>query len=91
MSYVDAIHDRDSDKIVVVERNANGNRTYHEHPTNYTFYYSDPKGKYRSLYGDAVSRFSTRKRTVERLNKVWRITIQIDVLRDMKMIQTKHD
>jgi DNA polymerase elongation subunit (family B) len=63
MSYVDAIHDRDSDKIFVVERNANGNRTYHEYPTNYTFYYSDPKGKYRSLYGDNVSRFSTRKRT----------------------------
>ena len=63
MSYVDAIHDRDSDKIVVVERTPSGKRTYQEHPTNYTFYYSDPKGKYRSLYGDTVSRFSTRKRT----------------------------
>ena len=62
MSYVDAIHDRDSDRIYVVERTPEGKRTYQEYPANYTFYYSDPKGKYRSLYGDPVSRFSTRKR-----------------------------
>jgi len=63
MSYVDAIHDRDSDRIFIVERQPDGKRTYNELPANYTFYYSDPKGKYRSLYGDPVSRFSTRKRT----------------------------
>lgn len=62
MSYIDAIHDRDSDRIFVVERTPEGRRTYKEYPANYTFYYSDPKGKYRSLYGDPVSRFSTRKR-----------------------------
>jgi DNA polymerase elongation subunit (family B) len=63
MSYVDAIHDRDSDRIFIVERQPDGKRTYNEFPANYTFYYTDPKGKYRSIYGESVSRFSTRKRS----------------------------
>ena len=62
MSYIDAIHDRDGDKIHVVERTANGKRAYREYPANYVFYYTDPKGKYRSIYSDPVSRFSSRKR-----------------------------
>lgn len=62
MSYVDAIHVKENDRIFVVERNREGKREYKEYPTNYTFYFSDPKGKYRSLYGNPVSRFSTRKR-----------------------------
>lgn len=63
MSYVDAIHDRDSDRIFVVERGQDQKRHYKEFPANYVFYYSDPKGKQRSIYGDPVSRFSTRKRS----------------------------
>jgi len=63
MSYVDAIQDRDADKIFVVERTKDGKRDYKEYPCNYTFYYSDPKGKYRSIYGDPISKFSTRKRS----------------------------
>ena len=63
MSYVDAIHSRDEDRIYVVERGSDGKRHYNEYPANYVLYYSDPKGKYRSIYGDPVSRFSTRKRT----------------------------
>ncbi len=63
MSYVDAIHDNNGDRIYVVERTPEGKRTYKEFPTNYTFYYSDPKGKHRSIYNDPVSRFSTRKRS----------------------------
>ena len=63
MSYVDAIHDRDSDRIFVVERGTDQKRHYKEYPANYTFYYSDNKGKYRSIYGTPVSRFSTRKRS----------------------------
>ena len=62
MSYVDAVHDRDSDRIFVVERTPDGQRTFNEYPANYVFYYSDPKGKHRSLYGTPVSRFSARKR-----------------------------
>jgi DNA polymerase elongation subunit (family B) len=62
MSYIDAVLDTKSDRIFVVERSPEGKRLYKEYPTNYTFYYSDPKGKYRSIYGDPVSRFSTRKK-----------------------------
>jgi len=62
MSYVDAIHDRNNDRIFVVERTKEGKRTYNEYPANYVFYYADPKGKYRSMFGDPVGRFSTRKR-----------------------------
>lgn len=63
MSYVDAIHSKDDDRIFVVERTIEGKRTYKEYPANYVFYYSDIKGKFRSIYGDNVSRFSTRKRS----------------------------
>jgi DNA polymerase elongation subunit (family B) len=62
LSYVDAIHSRDEDRIYVVERDQNGKRQYKEYPTNYVLYYPDHKGKYRSIYGDPVNRFSTRKR-----------------------------
>jgi DNA polymerase elongation subunit (family B) len=62
MSYIDAIHSRDEDRIYVVERDQNGKRQYKEYPTNYVLYYPDHKGKYRSIYGDPVNRFSTRKR-----------------------------
>ena len=63
MSYVDAIHSRDEDRIYVVERDANGKRQYKEYPANYVFYYPDSKGKQRSIYGDPVTRFSSRKRS----------------------------
>jgi DNA polymerase elongation subunit (family B) len=59
---VDAVHSRDDDRIFVVERDQNGKRQYKEYPTNYVLYYPDHKGKHRSIYGDPVSRFSTRKR-----------------------------
>ena len=59
---MDAIHSRDDDKIFVVERDKNGKRQYNEFPANYVFYYPDNKGKHRSIYGNPVSRFSTRKR-----------------------------
>jgi len=62
LSYVDAIHNRDNDRIFVVERGSDGKRHFNEFPANYVFYYPDNKGKYRSIYGDPVSRFSTRKR-----------------------------
>lgn len=57
--YVDCLYDRDHDRICVVERK-NGRREYREYPTNLVFYYDDPKGKYRSVYGTPVSRFSSR-------------------------------
>jgi DNA polymerase elongation subunit (family B) len=62
MSYIDAVLDSNADKIYVVERTPEGKRAYREYSTNYVFYYEDTKGKYRSIYGDSISRFSTRKK-----------------------------
>ena len=59
MSYVDALFDRTKDRIYIVER-VNGQREYKEYPANYTFYYDDPRGKFRTIYDTPVSRFSTR-------------------------------
>ena len=59
MSYIDALFDREHDRIHIVGRK-NGQRYYEEYPANYIFYYDDPRGKFRSIYGTSVSRFSTR-------------------------------
>jgi len=57
--YIDAYFDREHDRINVVER-VEGRREYREFPANYVFYYSDARGKFRTIYGNPVSRFSTR-------------------------------
>ena len=59
MSYVDALFDRGSDRIHIVER-VGGERLYREYPATYIFYYDDPRGKFRTVYGTPVSRFSSR-------------------------------
>jgi DNA polymerase elongation subunit (family B) len=59
LSYVDALYDREHDRIHVVER-INGERVYKEYPADYIFYYNDPRGKFTSIYGTPVARFSTR-------------------------------
>jgi len=59
MSYIDALYDRAKDRIHVVER-VGGERTYREYPANYVFYYDDPRGKFRTVYGTPVSRFNSR-------------------------------
>ena len=55
MSYVDAFFDRGQDIIRVVERK-DGKREYQEYNAKYTFYYKDERGKYKSVYGDPLSR-----------------------------------
>ena len=70
MSYVDALFDREHDRIHVVERR-DSERRYQEYPANYVFYYDDPRGKFVSIYGNPVSRFSTRN------NKEFRKEIRI--------------
>ena len=55
MPYVDAMFDRDQDIIRVVERK-DGKRTFREYQAKYTFYYEDQRGKYKSMYGDPLSR-----------------------------------
>jgi len=59
MSYIDALFDRERDRIHIVGRR-NGERYYEEHPANYIFYYNDPRGKFRSIFNTPVARFSTR-------------------------------
>ena len=58
--YVDALFDRDKDRIYVVERDKNGNRDYKDFAAKYIFYYDDPKGKHRSIHGTSVSRVQCR-------------------------------
>jgi DNA polymerase elongation subunit (family B) len=70
LSYVDALFDREHDRIHVVERR-DSERRYQEYPANYVFYYDDPRGKFVSIYGNPVSRFSTRN------NKEFRKEIRI--------------
>ena len=60
MSYVDAFYDREQDKINVVERDSNGNRTFKEYPARHIFYYQDPKGKFLSIKGDPLSRVTSK-------------------------------
>jgi DNA polymerase elongation subunit (family B) len=55
MPYVDAFFDRDADIIRAVERR-DGKRHYTEYQAKYTFYYEDPRGKYKSIYGDPLTR-----------------------------------
>jgi DNA polymerase elongation subunit (family B) len=59
MSYVDAYFDRDSDIIRVVERR-DDKRHYTEYPVKYTFYYEDPRGKHKSVYGDPLTRIVSK-------------------------------
>ena len=59
MSYIDCLFDREHDRIHVVERR-DGQRCYQEYPANYVLYYEDPRGKFQSIFGTPVSRFSTR-------------------------------
>ena len=59
MSYVDAMFDRDADIIKAVERK-DGKRKFHEFPVKYTFYYEDPRGKYKSVYGDPLTRIVSK-------------------------------
>jgi len=55
MPYVDGYFDRDSDIIRVVERR-DGKRHFQDYQAKYTFYYEDPKGKYKSIFGNQLSR-----------------------------------
>jgi DNA polymerase elongation subunit (family B) len=59
MSYVDALFDRQKDRIHIVER-VDGQRVYKEYPASYLFYYDDPRGKHKTIFGTPVSRFVSR-------------------------------
>jgi len=62
LTYIDAILDKKNNKIHVAER-VNKKRRLVEITPEYVFYYEDPKGKYRSIYGDRVSKYSCNDET----------------------------
>ena len=57
--YIDAIIDREKERIHVVERK-DGKRVYHDYPANYVFYYPNENGQFRTLWGEPCKRVSTR-------------------------------
>jgi DNA polymerase elongation subunit (family B) len=61
MSYVDAIFNKETDQIQIVERDKDGNRRFIDHPARYVLYYQDPRGKFRSIYGEQLARVSTNQ------------------------------
>jgi DNA polymerase elongation subunit (family B) len=60
LTYVDAFHDRKNDRIHIAER-INGQRNLRSLPANYVFYYDDPNGSYRSIFGHHCAKFITRQ------------------------------
>jgi len=60
MSYVDGYWNRDKDTVFVVERDAKKGRVYREYPAKYIFYYPDGKGKFKSIFGENLSKVSCK-------------------------------
>lgn len=58
MTYVDAIHNKNTDEIQVVER-INGQRIYNNLPAKYVFYYEDPRGTYKTMWGIPCTKYET--------------------------------
>lgn len=59
MAYVDALLDRQKEKVFVVER-VDGKRIYKDYPINYVFYYEDERGTFKSIFDTPVRRVSCR-------------------------------
>ena len=60
MSYIDAIWDRDNDIVRVAERDPKKGRIFVDYPARYQFYYPDNKGKYKSIYGESLSKVTCK-------------------------------
>ena len=60
MSYVDAIWDREKDVVRIVERDPKKGRIYQDYPARYMFYYPDQRGKYKSIYGENLSKVTAK-------------------------------
>ena len=60
MSYCDAIWDREKDIVRVVERDPAKGRLYQEYPARYLFYYPDQRGKYKSIFGENLTKVVSR-------------------------------
>ena len=60
MSYVDAFYNREQDTIHIVERDDKGKRHFKEYPARHIFYYPDPKGKFQSIFGQPLTRVTSK-------------------------------
>lgn len=60
MSYVDAIIDKEKNKIHVVERKKN-KRVYQEYPTKYVIAWPSEKGRYYSIFGTRLEKYETTR------------------------------
>ena len=60
MSYVDAIWDREKDVVRVIERDQKKGRIFQEYPARYMFYYPEQRGKYKSIFGENLSKVTSR-------------------------------
>ena len=60
MSYVDAIWDREKDIVRVIERDPKKGRIFQDYPARYMFYYPDQRGKYKSIYGENLSKVTAK-------------------------------
>lgn len=60
MSYVDAIWDRNTDIVHVVERDPKLGRIYQDYPARYMFYYPDKKGKYKSIFNEPLGKITCK-------------------------------
>ena len=54
--FVDAYLNREQDIIQIVERDKSDKRIYKTYPADYSFYYEDPRGQFKSIYGDNLSK-----------------------------------
>ena len=60
MSYVDARWDRDKDIVQVVERDPKKGRIFTDYPARYQFYYPDQRGKFKSIFGESLSKVTAK-------------------------------
>ncbi len=77
MSYIDGLLDREKDIIKIVSR-VNGERVFQEFKPDYSFYVTDKKGKYKTVYGTPVSKITPRsnkdfqkEKAVNSQNECW--------------------
>jgi DNA polymerase elongation subunit (family B) len=57
--YIDAIYSSKESKVKVVER-VNGKRVYKDYPPVYEYYLKDPSGRFKSIYGESLSKVTAR-------------------------------
>ena len=74
--YVDAFFDRQRDRIHIVERDKNQQRQFFEHQAKYVMYFDDPKGKFKSIYGNPVSRIQCRSNKDFRREKALHVNVK---------------